>query len=221
MIYRILYITLGLAIVSLGIDMSVKAGLGVSPWTVLHLGIARHTSLTQGQVSQLVGFAIIGLSFFLGIRPALGTVMNMLLIGWFYDLSVFLKLIPPATGLGLSLLYILVSVGITGFGAAMYMSAGLGAGPRDSLMLALTKRMSWSVGHIRTSMEVGVLCVGWVLGGPVGIATLIFSLSVGPTVERSFEALRQLSVRSLFADQVLVIPVTRRKVHHSPTSTKA
>jgi len=216
-----MYITIGLAIMSLGIDMSVKAGLGVSPWTVLHLGVARHIGLTQGQVSQLVGFAIIALSFFLGIKPAMGTVMNMLLVGWFYDLSVFLKLIPAVADIRLSVLYVIVSVGLTGFGAAMYMSAGLGAGPRDSLMLALTKRTAWNVGRIRTSMEVMVLCAGWLLGGPVGIGTLIFSLSVGPTVERSFEALRRLSIKSLFARQVMVIPVAKRKDSPASTSAKA
>ena len=208
-IYRLVYIALGLVIFSLAIDISIKAGLGVSPWTVLHLGIARHTGMTQGQVGQLVGFAIIGLSFFLGIKPALVTVMNMILVGWLYDLSAFLRIVPLSLQMSTSLLYMLLSAGLTGFGAAMYMSAGLGAGPRDSLMLALVKRASWSVGRIRTSMEITVLCLGWLLGGPLGLGTLIFSLAIGPTVQQSFALLRWISHVNKWARLVLVVPTQK------------
>lgn len=206
---RCLYITLAFMIIGVGIDISVKAGLGVSSWTVFHMGIAKHTGLTQGQISQLVGFAIVGLSFFMGIRPALGTVMNMVLIGWFLDLSIALNLIPKAQTMPVAVLYLLLSTLLTGFGGAMYMSAGLGAGPRDSLMLALTKRTHWPVGRIRTTMEVTVVILGWILGGPVGIGTIVFAVSLGPVVERSFEFFRRLTTISSLANTVISVPVAK------------
>ncbi|KAF0194595.1 MAG: hypothetical protein FD169_1704 [Bacillota bacterium] len=212
LVYRCCYITLALMIIGVAIDVSIKAGLGVSSWTVFHLGIAKHTGFTQGQISQFVGLVIVGLSYFLGIKPALGTVMNMVLIGWFYDLSVVLSLIPQATNLYAAAFYIAVSVFLTGFGGAMYMSAGLGAGPRDSLMLALTKHLNWPVGRIKTTMEVTVLVLGWILGGPVGIGTVAFSISVGPTMQRSFEFFRSLTAINSLAGAVMVIPVAKRAV---------
>lgn len=208
--YRCFYITIAFMVIGVGIDLSVKANLGVSSWTVFHLGIAKHIGFTQGQVSQAVGLVIIALSYFLGIRPALGTIMNMVLIGWFYDLSVSYALIPQATSIPVSAFYILVSVFLTGFGGAMYMSAGLGAGPRDSLMLALTKRFNWPVGRIKTTMEVTVLILGWILGGPVGVGTIAFSISVGPTIEKSFEFFRYLTTSNRFASDIMVIPVAKR-----------
>jgi len=208
--YRCFYITIAFMIIGVGIDLSVKANLGVSSWTVFHLGIAKHIGFTQGQVSQAVGLAIIALSYFLGIRPALGTIMNMVLIGWFYDLSVYYAVIPEASSIPVSAFYILVSVFLTGFGGAMYMSAGLGAGPRDSLMLALTKRFNWPVGRIKTTMEVTVLILGWILGGPVGVGTIAFSISVGPTIEKSFEFFRYLTISNRFASDIMVIPVAKR-----------
>lgn len=210
LVYRCLYVTLAFMIIGVAIDISVKAGLGVSSWTVLHLGIAKHTGFTQGQVSQFVGLAIVGLSYFLGIKPALGTIMNMVLIGLFVDLSASLGLIPQAPNLYAAAFYIAVSVFLTGFGGAMYMSAGLGAGPRDSLMLALTKHFNWPIGRIRTTMEVTVVLLGWILGGPVGIGTIAFSISVGPTMQRSFEFFRGLTATNSLAGTVMVIPVAKR-----------
>ena len=210
LVYRCLYVTLAFMIIGVAIDISVKAGLGVSSWTVFHLGIAKHTGFTQGQVSQFVGLAIVGLSYFLGIKPALGTVMNMVLIGIFVDLSASLGLIPQAPNLYAAVFYIAVSVFLTGFGGAMYMSAGLGAGPRDSLMLALTKLFNWPIGHIRTTMEVTVVLLGWILGGPVGLGTIVFSISVGPTMQRSFEFFRGLTATNSLAGALMVIPVDKQ-----------
>lgn len=208
--YRCFYITLAFMIIGVAIDVSIKANLGVSSWTVFHLGISKHVGLKQGQVSQLVGLLIVALSYFLGIKPALGTVLNMVLIGWFADLSASLKIIPPAESMPVGIIFIAISVFLTGFGGAMYMSAGLGAGPRDSLMLALTKRTNWPVGRIKTYMEVTVVALGWLLGGPVGIGTIAFAISVGPTVERSFEFFRHLTTTYGLAGRVMVIPVAKR-----------
>lgn len=204
---RCLYITVAFAIIGFGIDMSIKASLGVGSWTVFHLGIAYHVGLTQGQVSQIVGLCIILLSFLLGVRPALGTLMNMVLIGWFFDLSVANAFIAPASSLLHSLAYLIISAALCGFGGAMYMSAGLGAGPRDSLMLALTTRTGWSVGRVRTAMELTVLIFGWLMGGPVGLGTLVLTFSLGPAVERSFGFFRWLERLNQTTGAVITVPI--------------
>lgn len=208
---RMVYTTVGIAIFSLGILFSVKAGLGVNPWTVFHMGLARHVGLTQGQVTQLFGLLIILTSCFLGIKPHLATIMNMLMVGGFFDIFNALNVLPGAANLTMGIWYIALSIALTGFGGAMYMSGGLGAGPRDSLMLALTTRTGQPVGRIRTAIEVTVLLIGWVLGGPVGVGTVILSLTSGPSVQVCFELMRHITGINSLAHQVMVIPVAKRK----------
>jgi uncharacterized membrane protein YczE len=206
---RLLCLSVAFMVIGIAIDVSIKANLGVGAWTVFHLGIAVHSGLTQGQVSQVVGLGIIMVSYFLGIKPALGTVLNMLLIGWFFDASVALHLVPPALSTLQGLFYLAVSTLLMGFGGAMYMSAGLGAGPRDSLMLALIRRTTWPVGAIRTGMELTVLALGWLLGGPVGVGTVLLSISLGPAIEMCFELFRLLTAHSKLAGTVIDVPVPK------------
>ncbi|MBT9175714.1 MAG: hypothetical protein DDT20_00014 [Firmicutes bacterium] len=208
---RLVCLTLAFVVIGVAIDVSIKANLGVGAWTVFHLGIAGHSGWTQGQVSQIVGLAIIALSYLLGIKPAIGTVLNMLLIGWFFDASVAMRLIPPAPSPAFGLLYLLASTLLMGFGGAMYMSAGLGAGPRDSLMLALIRRTAWPVRSIRTGMEITVLGLGWLLGGPVGLGTLVLSMGLGPAVELFFEFFRLLTTKSELASTVMSVPVPKTR----------
>jgi uncharacterized membrane protein YczE len=209
-ILRLTCLVLAFVVIGIAIDVSIKANLGVGAWTVFHLGIALHTGLTQGQVSQVVGLAIIAISYFLGIKPALGTLLNMLLIGWFFDASVALGLVPPATSLVVGLIYLLAATLLMGFGGAMYLSASLGAGPRDSLMLAFIRRTAWPVRFIRTGMEITVLALGWLMGGPVGFGTLVLSLGLGPAMELFFEFFRRLTTRSELAGTVMSVPVPKQ-----------
>lgn len=208
---RLVCLTLAFVVIGVAIDLSIKANLGVGAWTVFHLGVAGHSGLTQGQISQIVGLAIIAASYFLGIKPAIGTVLNMLLIGWFFDASVAMGLVPPAPSPMVGLFYLFASTLLMGFGGAMYMSAGLGAGPRDSLMLALIRRTAWPVRSIRTGMETTVLVLGWLLGGPVGLGTLVLSIGLGPAIELFFEFFRLLTTKSELASTVMHVPVARAK----------
>jgi uncharacterized membrane protein YczE len=207
---RFIYTTVGIAIFAGGILFSVKAGLGVNPWTVFHMGLARHVGLTQGQVTQIFGLIIIAVSYALGIRPHVATIMNMIMVGGFFDLLNAMNVLPAAQGLYQGILYIVISIALAAFGGAMYMSGGLGAGPRDSLMLALTTRTGQPVGRIRTAIEVTVLVVGWILGGPVGVGTVILSVTSGPAVQMCFDFMRHLTGISALAAQVMVVPVAKR-----------
>lgn len=215
---RFLYTTIGIAIFAGGILFSVKAGLGVNPWTVFHMGIAGRVGLTQGQVTQIFGLIIIAVSYILGIRPHVATIMNMIMVGGFFDLLNAMNVLPSAQGLYQGIMYIIISITLAAFGGAMYMSGGLGAGPRDSLMLALTTRTGQPVGRIRTAIEVTVLVVGWILGGPVGVGTVILSLTSGPAVQLCFDYMRHLTGVSRLAGQVMVVPVAKREKRQARTA---
>ena len=208
---RFIYTTIGIAIFAGGILFSVKAGLGVNPWTVFHMGLAGRVGLTQGRVAQLVGLLIIAASYLMGIKPHVATIMNMIMVGGFFDLFDAMNILPAAEGLAPGIGYIFLSVALSGFGGAMYMSGGLGAGPRDSLMLALTTRTGQSVGRIRSTIEVTVLVVGWFLGGPVGVGTVILSLASGPAVQTCFDLMRHLTGISTLAGKIMVVPVAKRE----------
>lgn len=183
----------GLFCYSLAISITVRAGLGLGSWDVLHKGLSLHTPLTFGQAGQVTGLIIILASLVLGIRPGLGTLANMFFIGFWIDVIGNSGLIPeaaPIGGLPAQLLWVAASIFILGLGSGMYIKAGFGAGPRDSFMLALVKRTGWRVSICRAIMEITVCTVGWFMGGTVGIATLLIAFGVGPSVELGFKICR-------------------------------
>ena len=190
MVVRYVLMLVGLFLLSVGILLSVKANLGVSAWTVFHLGIAQQIGWTQGQVSQIVGLIIVASSYFLGIKPAVATIMNMVLVGSIYDYLNAANILPAPSHLAVRYLFLLLSVLVMGTGTALYISVKLGAGPRDSLMLALTKRTGWRVAVVRNSIEVGVLAIGTLLGGPFGVGTLLYALAIGPVLETDLHLLQ-------------------------------
>lgn len=184
---------LGLSIVSIGLVLTIKADLGVSPWDVFHIGLTKHFDLTVGRASQLTGLVIIWLSYLLGkIKPKIGTVINMILVGFMIDWAMLIIPKPLADQL-FQYLYLFSGIIIFGIGAGMYISARCGTGPRDSLMMALDYKLKFNIGLIRNGMEIIVLIVGYILGGPVGIGTLCFALGVGPIVEFSLKLMNNLN----------------------------
>ncbi|ADC50416.1 hypothetical protein BpOF4_11815 [Alkalihalophilus pseudofirmus OF4] len=171
----------GLVIMSFGISMMIKADLGSAPWDVLHIGLTLQLGLTVGSWSIIMGFLIIGATSFLTKEwPQLGAFINMVLVGVFID--IFLWILPAPEGFALKLAMLLLGIIVIGYGIGLYIAPKLGAGPRDSLMLALTLRTGWKVQWVRSSMEVIVLTAGWLLGGPVFIGTLLFCFGIGSVV---------------------------------------
>ncbi|CAM3375958.1 membrane protein [Deinococcus saxicola] len=171
----------GLFLYGLSLRMMLDANVGTAPWEVLHVGVTRHLPLTVGLVSILTGAVIVAFTALrLKERIGLGTVLNVVLIGVFLDLLA--PLIPNPVALGWRWLQFLLGVGLLGFATGAYVAAGLGAGPRDGLTLALNRLTGWPVPRIRSGVEVVVLLVGWALGGPLGWGTLVFALSVGPAM---------------------------------------
>jgi uncharacterized protein len=177
----------GLFLLALGIVMSINANLGLGPWNAFHLGISNHTRLSFGQTQMVVGISIILLSLFMGIRPGWGTVANMTFVGIFVDLINSINIIPKCNSFITGLLMLIISLFVTGFGSYFYMSAGLGIGPRDSLMIVLGKKIPWPIGAVRNSIEVIVLLIGLLLGAPLGSGTIIYTFGIGYVMQSVFK----------------------------------
>jgi uncharacterized membrane protein YczE len=182
----------GLWLFAAGVVLGLRSGLGVSPWDVLHDGIRQVTPLSFGAATVLVGVVLVAVSLAAGIRPGPGTLANMLAIGVFADAMLATGIAGDldARPLALRLGAVAAGVGLVALGSALYIGAGLGSGPRDSLMLALSARTRVRVGIVRALIEAGVLAVGWLLGGAAGIGTVLFALGIGPAVELAFRLLR-------------------------------
>jgi uncharacterized membrane protein YczE len=169
----------GLLLCGTGVALMINADLGLAPWDVLHQGISIHTGIPIGTVAILVGFAVLLLWLPLHERYGVGTVLNVLLIGLTID--VLLAVLPDHPPMPVRVTFLLVGTCLFGPGSGFYIGAGMGPGPRDGLMTAIAAR-GHSVRVVRTFLEVSVLTIGFLLGGSVGVGTLLFALTVGPNV---------------------------------------
>lgn len=179
---RWLFFACGVFVLSFGISMTIKAEqLGIGPWDVFHYGLWLQLGLTIGTWAIITGFFVLGLATIMQKSwPKIGSFLNMLFIGIFIDLfNLLLK--APESILG-SISFLLIGTVAIGIGIGLYVGSEIGAGPRDSLMLVLMKRTGWKVQRIRSIIELTVLGLGWILGGPVGFGTLFLALSIGPIV---------------------------------------
>ena len=182
----------GLWLFAMGVVLGLRSGLGVSPWDVLHDGIRRVTPLSFGAATVLVGVVLVVVALAVGVRPGPGTLVNMVAIGVFADALLDSGFVQDlaAWSLPVRLAAVVAGVGLVALGSALYIGAGLGTGPRDSLMLALAARTGLPVGLIRGLLEATVLGMGWLLGGVVGVGTVMFAFGIGPAVQLAFRVLQ-------------------------------
>ena len=183
---RLPKLLIGLVAFGTGIAMMVEAGLGLGPWEVLNQGIARQLGLEIGTVSVLLGIPILALWIPLGERPGIGTVCNVLLIGTSTNLALSLLPTPDPSALAIRLALMLGGVVVIAIGSGLYLSTDLGPGPRDGIMTGIHHRFGWSIRRSRTLVELTVLVLGWLLGGTVGIGTVVFAFGIGPLVQVVF-----------------------------------
>ncbi len=176
---RLIRLVVGLVAFGVGIGLMLQSGLGVPPWDVLHQGLARRFGLTVGVWSIIVSMVVLLLWLPLRERYGLGTVLNAVLIGVVLDLTT--ALVPPAGSSPVAWIMLLSGVAIIGIASGLYIGANLGPGPRDGLMTGIAKRGP-SIRLTRAVLEIGVLTVGWILGGTFGIGTIVFALAIGPLV---------------------------------------
>ena len=187
--YDFLMIQFGFVLFGLSIDMMVRANLGLGPWDVLHMALTYHLPITLGEASIGVAFVVVLLDVILREPLGWGTIANMIFIGvWIDILKPFVPSVPSVFWIQIA--YLLLGTIVMGFATAIYISVDAGAGPRDSLMLALSRLSKTSVRRARTILEVSAVAVGWLLGGPAWLGTLVFALTIGPAVQLAFKLLR-------------------------------
>ncbi|WP_201714544.1 YczE/YyaS/YitT family protein [Rossellomorea arthrocnemi] len=182
----------GLLVLSFGISLTIKGkDLGIGPWDVFHYGLFKQLGLTIGTWSIIVGFIILFVTG-VGTRsfPKAGAFINMLLIGIFID--VFNFVLPDPQSFMAQAIVFAIGIVVIGYGIGLYVSADLGAGPRDSLMLLVVEKTGWKVQWVRNGMEIIVFFFGWLLGGPVGIGTVIIALGLGSIVGSSLPQSKKL-----------------------------
>lgn len=200
------FFILGLIVLALGISLTIKEKvLGIGPWDVFHYGLYKQLGLTIGTWSILAGVIII-LATWLGTKtpPKIGAIVNMLLLGIFIDL--FNALLPTPETFFVQLIFFAAGVFILGFGISLYVSANLGAGPRDSLMLLIVEKTGWSIAYVRNGMEITVFILGWLLGGPVGIGTIFIALFLGKIIQATLPTCQKWLNELIKKESSLVIP---------------
>ncbi|WP_454789365.1 membrane protein YczE [Mycolicibacterium lutetiense] len=161
--------------------MMVRAGLGLDPWDVFHQGLTRHTPLSLGMASAVVGVVVLLAWIPLRNRPGIGTVANVIVIAVTVDAT--LAVLPAPSALPVRIAMMIGAVVLNAISTVLYIGAGLGPGPRDGLMTGLVARTGWSVRLVRTGIEATVLAVGWLMGGTVGIGTVVYAFGIGPLVQ--------------------------------------
>ncbi len=184
-----LRIEAGFLMFGLAIALMIRGNIGTSAWAVLEVALSKILRLTPGTMTVIMGFLVLSGAIILREKIGWGTLANILSIGPWEDLA--LSKIPPVTdNLPLQAAMLLTAIALMGFASAIYIGVDAGAGPRDSLMLAIKRTTGVSIRAARGVIEVTVVTVGWLLGGPAGFGTLVFALLVGPSVQLGFKLLK-------------------------------
>lgn len=193
---RLVQLFAGLALYGTSMAMQIRATLGLNPWDVLHEGLSRQTPLSFGLITAITGVVVLLLWIPLRQRPGIGTVANVLVIAVTVDVA--LALLPAPDGLVARIALMVGGVVLNGVASAAYIGARLGPGPRDGLMTGLSARTGRSLRLVRTGIEAAVLVIGWLLGGTVGVGTVLYALAIGPLTQAflPFLAVRDGPVRA-------------------------
>ncbi|MFC7487964.1 YczE/YyaS/YitT family protein [Knoellia sp. CPCC 206453] len=178
---RVSQLLVGLWLYGTAMAMFIRAELGLDPWDVFHYGVQQHIGLSFGTIVVIVGALVLLLWIPLKQWPGLGTVANVFVIGIATD--VMLAVLDAPSELWLRWVFLLGGIVVNGIGGAMYIGSQYGPGPRDGLMTGLSRRTGLSIRLVRTALEVSVLAVGWLLGGVVGLGTVLYALLIGPAVQ--------------------------------------
>jgi uncharacterized membrane protein YczE len=171
----------GLVLYGISMALMYEATLGLDSWDVFHQGLAERTGISFGRITMIVGAAVLLVWIPLRQRPGLGTLSNVVVIGLAVDAGI--GGLPTPGGLALRITFLLGGIILCGFATGCYIGADFGPGPRDGLMTGLVRRTGWSIRLTRTLIELTVLALGWLLGGTVGVGTVLYAVTIGPLVQ--------------------------------------
>ena len=177
---RVAILFFGLAIFGLGDSLLVQGDVGNAPWTVFSQGLTFKTGLSIGWATFIISIFVLLIWIPLKERPGFGTLSNIVLIATFIEVGT--KIFPKQTSLLAGVIFALVGIAMVGLGSALYITCGLGPGPRDGAMTGLHFKTGIRVGRVRMGIEIVVLTIGWLMGGRVGIGTALFALLIGQSV---------------------------------------
>ena len=186
---RFLKLIFGLFLYAVGIVLTINAHVGYGPWDVFHVGLGRALGITLGTASIITGFVIVAATYLMKETLGIGTILNMFLIGIFIDVIMHGELIPVMDRTIPGVIMLLAGMYVIALATYFYIGSGFGTGPRDGLMVALTRRSRLPVGLVRGLIEVSAIAFGWFLGGMVGIGTVIYGLLIGFCIQSTFRLL--------------------------------
>lgn len=190
---RIFILIFGLSIFGIGDSLLIITGLGNAPWSVLAQGISLNTPLSIGGATFFISLTVLALWIPLRQKPGLGTLANIIVIAAAIEIG--LAFIPEVNKLALKYFYIFFGIALVGVGSALYITCGLGTGPRDGLMTGLHYRTGIRVGRVRLGIELTALIIGALLGGTVGVGTALFALLIGQSVSISLGVVDRLTAK--------------------------
>ena len=179
---RLPQLYVGLVAYGASLALMVRGDLGLAPWDVLHSGLTQHLPITLGQAVIVMSFVVLLLWIPLRETPGLGTISNALVVGTAADATLALLDRPDALALRVALM--VGGIVLCGLASAMYIGAQLGRGPRDGLMTGLARRTGYSMRSVRTGIEITVVIIGLILGGALGLGTVLYALAIGPLTQR-------------------------------------
>lgn len=187
---RFIKLIFGLFLFALGIVMTMNANLGYAPWDVFHKGMSNIMGMSIGNASILLGLVICVVVALANEKLGLGTLLNMVLIGLFLDRILLLEIIPRMDGYPKGFAMMVAGLFVISFGSYFYMGSGFGAGPRDSLMVVLERKTGLPVGVCRALIEASAVLFGWLMGGPVGLGTVLAAFGIGFCIQTTFSLLK-------------------------------
>ncbi|WP_330983144.1 MULTISPECIES: hypothetical protein [Enterobacterales] len=203
MLRRLVQLYVGLCLYGISTAMFVRADLGADPWDVFHLGVGKVFSLDIGTVMILTGALVLLLWIPIRQRPGLGTISNVIVLGLAANATMAVLHTPDS--LWLKAVLMVAAVVLNALATGMYIGAGFGPGPRDGLMTGLHARTGWSLRGIRTTIELTVLVIGYLLGGSVGVGTLVYALAIGPLIQLCLPWFRTLPTAESVAAKVKAV----------------
>ncbi|MDF2854565.1 MAG: YitT family protein [Neobacillus sp.] len=196
------FFVLGMLILALGAALTIEGELlGIGPWDVFHYGLFLNFGLTIGTWNIIIGFLLLSFASISKKKlPKIGAFLNMLLFGLFMDF--FLWILPSIDSVIGAVFSFVMGVVLLGFGIGLYVAADLGSGPRDGIMIMIIEKTGWSLKWVRNGMEIFVLLLGWLLGGPVGVGTIIIAFFLGPIVGYSLPQCKKLLASLLVKNNI-------------------